>query len=94
MKFAQYITERYENATARRLSDVYGRWSKKKQDAFDYCERLMCENEGWELRIISANTYMFTATFEFVPKDSETGAVCIMYITPGKRKVVEWTRQI
>lgn len=88
-KRAQEISAKYDRATATCLSDVYGKWSKAKENAFDYCQRLMAEYRGWNLKILSANTFMFTAGFEF--ENPETGAIAIMYITPSKNEAVEWT---
>ena len=46
-----------------RLSDVYGSYSKNKEDAFQYCEDLCKEENGWGLCIISYNTFSFTVKF-------------------------------
>lgn len=88
---ATYITRLYERSTATQLSDVYGRYSADKAIAFDHCRRLMYENDGRDLKILTHNSYIFTAGFEFVPKDTKTGEVCIMYITPSRNEVIEWT---
>lgn len=89
-KRAIQITEQYERATATRLSDVYGRYSDAKQRAFDYCQRLKREHNGYDMRILSHNTFVFTAAFLF--DDPETGVISIMLITPSRDEVVEWTR--
>lgn len=86
---AAYITGLYEKSTATSLSDVYGRYSAKKAEAFNYCRKLMYEYSGKNLRILTYNTFIFTAAFEFV--DPETSQVMIMYITPSKNEVLEWT---
>ena len=88
-KRAKQITEQYERATATRLSDVYGRCSEAKQRAFNYCHRLMQEYNGDDMKILSHNTFVFTAAFLF--EDQETGAINIMRITPSKNEAVEWT---
>ena len=90
LKEALYITDLYERATATSLDEVYGRYSAKKKEAFEYCRNLMAKYNGWGLKILSHNTFVFTAGFEFV--SDETGAVNIMYITPSKDTAVEWTR--
>ena len=90
LKEKKYITALYERATATSLDEVYGRYSAKKKEAFEYCRNLMMKYNGWGLKILSYNTFMFTAGFEFT--DEETGAINIMYITPSKDKAVEWTR--
>lgn len=90
-KEARYITEQYKRSKATCLADVYGRYSSKKVEAFDYCRRLMAEHDGSDLRILSANTYIFTAAFQFMNK--ETGEAMLMYITPSKDKEVFWTEE-
>ena len=88
-KRAKQITEQYERATATRLSDVYGRCSEAKKRAFNYCNRLMQEYNGNDMKILSHNTFVFTAAFLF--EDCETGAANIMLITPSRNEAVEWT---
>ena len=88
-KRAKQITEQYERATATRLSDVYGRCSEAKKRAFNYCNMLMQEYNGNDMKILSHNTFVFTAAFLF--EDRETGAANIMLITPSRNEAVEWT---
>lgn len=87
MKTIKNMTERERNAyrgytrsTASTLWDVYGRWSRAKEQAFDYCRSLCYEYGGYDLRIITANTFIFTAGFTFTAED---GRECFMYITPS-----------
>ena len=57
----------------KKLSDVYGRYSKNKEIAFENCEKIL-ENIGWEFitsrGITSANCYSFSyaATIELENK--------------------------
>lgn len=90
-KEARYITECYKRSKATCLADVYGRYSRAKEEAFNYCRRLMAEYDGEDLRILSANTFIFTACFQFMNK--ETGEAMLMYITPSKNKEVFWTEE-
>lgn len=90
-KEALYITEMYKRSTATELWQVYGNYSRAKAEAFDYCRRLMAEHDGRDLKILSHNTYMFTAAFSFMNK--ETGEAMLMYITPSKNKPVFWTEE-
>lgn len=46
-----------------KLSDIYGRYSSSKANAFKYCEDLCEEKKGWGLCIISHNTFSFTVKF-------------------------------
>ena len=48
----------------------------------------MDEYSGWGLKVITANTYIFTAGFEFT---GEEGQVMFMYITPSQNTAVEVT---
>ena len=90
-KEACRITEMYENSSARTLADVYGRYSAKKAEAFASCQRLMAEHNGEDLRILSSNTFIFTAAFTMWSE--ETGEALLMYITPSRDKIVPWVRR-
>ena len=80
--------KKYERSTARTLSDVYKSFSDAKWFAYDYCLNLMDEYDGFDLRIISANTFIFTVGFRFI--DPETGVVKFMYITPEHNTIVDY----
>lgn len=61
------------------LADVYGRWSRAKQNAYDYCKR-MCDNlDGWDFCITGSNCTCFTVMFDF--EHPETGALMRAKIT-------------
>ena len=64
------------------LADAYGRYSKAKADAWKYCEEKRDKYEGWGLKVLSHNSFMFTAGFEF--ENPETGAIALCIITPSK----------
>lgn len=72
--------QRYNMSDDMQLRDVYGRWSDKKERAYNYCVELMRKYNGYDLRIISSNTFMFTVGFEF--PHPETGETMFAYITP------------
>ena len=61
------------------LWDVYGRFSRAKERAYDYYRNKMIEMGGRDLRILSANSQSFTLGFEFV--DKETGVLKFAYVT-------------
>lgn len=82
---SRYADYRCSNASD--LSDVYGRYSTAKEVAWNYCKELMEKHNGWGLRIISHNVFMFTAGFLF--RDPETNALKFMYITKTSDTVVE-----
>lgn len=62
------------------LDEVYGTYSVAKLYAWRYCERLCSELDGRHLCVTSANTYMFTAQFEF--DNPENGRPMVCHITP------------
>ena len=70
----QYL---YSDAT--KLEDVYGRYSAAKARAFEYCERLCDELNGYDLCITGHNSMAFSVGFEF--PHPETGEVCLAKIT-------------
>lgn len=80
--------QKYESSTARTLKDVYKSFSEAKRYAYDYCVELMKQYNGFNFRIISANTFIFTVGFLFA--DPETGVVKFMYITPTHETVVDY----
>lgn len=71
----------WKNSRYTDLYSAYGTPSVKKKDAWDYCIRKKLEYNGSNLKVISRNTYMFTAGFEYV--DKETGECMFMFITPN-----------
>lgn len=77
--------EAYLRSSATSLTDVYGKCSSAKVKAWDYCRDLMVKKNGYDLRIISANGYMFTAGFMF----EEDGHLMFMYITKSKDLAIE-----
>jgi hypothetical protein len=78
--------EAYNNATATTLRQVYGRYSMKKEEAYNNCIRLKVEMNGRDFRIIGASAYLFSAGFVF---DNEQGEECLMYITKGGNRVIK-----
>lgn len=62
------------------LSEVYGSYSSAKAAAWEHCESLCSDLEGHYLCITSANTFMFTAQFEF--DNPENGRPMVCHITP------------
>lgn len=77
----------YRQSCAYDLSCVYASYSTAKAQAWRYCEDLMVKNDGWGLRVISHNVFMFTAGFLF--RDPETDALKFMYITKSYDTAVE-----
>ena len=77
--------EDYKRSTATSLRDVYGSYSRAKEDAWDYCKELMYKFSGYGLRVISSSRYMFTAGFMF----EEDGKEMFMYISKSHYIAVE-----
>lgn len=75
----------YNDSAAVCLRDVYGRYSDKKQRAYNRCFALMQKYNGWGFTIISHNSFMFTCGFELF--DPVTDEVCFAYITPSHCRV-------
>lgn len=74
------VYQRYTYSDDTQLRDVYGRYSDKKARAYDYCRNLMLKYDGYDFRIISYNTFMFTCGFMF--HDPATNELMFAYITP------------
>lgn len=58
---------RYEG---RLLSEVYGRYSKAKEDAWKYCRSLYRETDGENFAITSHNSHTFTVMWDFINPDN------------------------
>lgn len=71
----------YNRSEADSLRKVYGRYSDKKERAWDYCKDLCRRYSGERLRVLSHNSFIFTAGFRFT--DPETGVLRFMFITPS-----------
>lgn len=71
----------YENSTMHSLYDAYNKVSDAKLKAWAYCRELCAKYDGFNLKVVSFNTFVFTAGFEFVNK--ETGECMYMHITPN-----------
>lgn len=79
--------EWYKKSVWHELRDAYANPSVNKERAWFHCISLMAAYNGHDIRIISRNTYMFTAGFEF--EDKETGVCKFMYITPNYEIEIE-----
>lgn len=51
------------------LDDVYGSYSIDKARAYTYCKELCDKYDGYDFCITSANSFMFTVSFEFINPD-------------------------
>lgn len=59
----QRFIDSYNRSNARELGDVYGRYSSRKQSAYDWCLRAMREEDGEDFRIIGSNCMQFTVAW-------------------------------
>ena len=71
------------------LVSVYGSYSAKKARAWRYCQGKATELNGYELKAISHNPWVFTAGFEYY--DEKTQTVKFYYITPSYECAVNIT---
>ena len=59
----QNFINAYNTSSAASLADVYGRPSTAKTRAEHFCRVLMNDENGEDFRIISANTFAFSAAW-------------------------------
>lgn len=59
----------YRGATATELYHVYDSCSKAKRDAFEQCRAIQCDWNGYDGKIVSANTWQFTYAFRYKTAD-------------------------
>ena len=86
MKIAKEKYINYCNSNDTCLEDVYKSYSIYKARAWSYCKELMQDYCGYNLRVISHNSNIFTAGFEF---QDEFGVNYFMYITPTYDIMIE-----
>ena len=87
-RMANNYLAQWKQSSDTQLSDVYGRYSKAKEKAFDYCQELYYELDGKGFRIITHNLNIFTAGFSFF--DKEDGNKKFMAITPSYNAVIDY----
>ena len=81
------IYRAWENSRDYSLDHCFNSYSTAKARAWEYCEKLFHKYDGYGLKVISHNGWIFTAGFEFA--DPETGEIKFMYITPSKDEIFE-----
>ena len=72
-KFNTYMNA----APCSELWQIYGRYSRAKADAAEYCKELCCKKGGRGLKFFNPTNFTFTAGFLF----NENGVAKLMYIT-------------
>lgn len=83
-KANEAILRSYIRSNKHTLWDCYESFSSKKRSAWEYCENLMNKYNGYGLKVISSNGWMFTAGFLF----TEDGKDYLMYITKSQDKKI------
>ena len=78
---------RYKASELYSLNHAYNRPSIRKENAWTYCVNLMIDKCGYGLKVLSYNTFIFTAAFLF---RDENGVENIMYITPNYDIAIEF----
>lgn len=63
-KLGQHFVEAYNWSTRYTLEDAYIRPSTAKQAAFERCRRVCEAENGYRLKVISANCQTFTVAFQ------------------------------
>lgn len=86
-RMAKANIESYKRSRMYDLSDAYGRYSTAKAQAWRYCEDRCEQYSGDCLKVISKNTFIFTAGFTFIDGN---GKRKFYYITPSYDSIVEW----
>ena len=75
---AQY--ERWCDSNYTTLREVYGRWSGEKERAYKACLEKCSDMNGWNFRIVSHNSWMFTVGWLY---RNEEGKNMFWYETPS-----------
>ena len=86
-KLARQNFKAWQQSSATELSDIYGKYSTRKISAWRNCRYLCQDYDGWNLKLVNHNSFVFTAGFEYV--DKETGVLKFMYITPSYNTSIE-----
>lgn len=80
-RMAKGNIDSYNRSGYHDIYEAYDRPSSNKVSAWKYCQNKCSSYNGRGLKIISRNTYTFTAGFEF--DNPETGELMFMFITPS-----------
>lgn len=92
-KDEQRYQQMYLDSNDYSLFNVYESVSRNKWSAWEHCETVCKEHDGWDLKILSHNTWQFTAGFEF--ENPETGAVALYIITESREFAFEeWFEEV
>ena len=84
-KQARDAYERWQRSDMDELYKAYGSASSAKWNAWEHCKETCYVLGGWGLRVITKNTYMFTAGFLF----EKDGVTKFCHITPTHKEIIE-----
>ena len=76
-----------QNTPIRNIWQAYENPSYEKEKAWHYCEDLCRFLNGYNLTVLTKNTFIFTAGFEFI--NPLTDKLCYAYITPNYDRFIE-----
>lgn len=82
----QQVQESYEKSQISNIWQAYKQPSHNKQTAFAFCLQLMRKYNGYGMKILGYNSYIFSAAFRF---EDENGVDCLAYITPIQDRFFE-----
>lgn len=71
----------YDDSTDYTIFHAYNKPSPRKVGAFEHCAEIMHRYDGYGLKVVRHNCFVFSAGFLFV--DPETGVIMFGYITPS-----------
>lgn len=89
-KKGQALLEKAKVNLGTKLSDVYGRYSKAKEEAMDDCKRWCDETGGDNFRIISHCINNFSVAWEY--NDPETGELMTRIETANNTYIIDGSR--
>ena len=89
-KFGQTMVNNVLTANNSVLGDVYKRWSRNKQLAYEDCYTHYAQLDGRHFRITSANSFGFSCGFIYT-YNNKWGCIACMYFTPKHTYFIDIT---
>ena len=86
---AKKYYKEWERSEDYALDSAYGSYSVNKEQAWSHCQEKQAELNGYRLKVITHNRFIFTAGFEYY--DEEEGTVKFYYITPSYEYAIDIT---
>ena len=82
----QEIISLWVRSNMRELYHAYNSYSYAKQEAFNRCREIQYKYNGYNGKILTCNSFVFTYAFEY-RDENDTPKLC--YITPTKIKHIK-----